>query len=173
MSLPAPLQRIWGRAAGPRIVRALINGLVPQPFRPKLWYRQRVQLADFTPAAATTQELDLNVLFPNNTFPEGVDLLEGAFVQVLALSAGGSLSAVTVSLGDTGDPNGLMTASNTLGGGAAAGDVHRTPAAAEYALRAESAFVPTLTIDTTGDNVDAHTTFDVLVAIPWSPRIEA
>ena len=164
--------RLSGRHAAPETMRAMFSGLVQHAYRPRLWWRQTIDVADFTGAGATTQELDLNVLFPNNTFPNNVDLEEGVIVHNLVLPVGTSITAVTVEVGDTNDPNGLLTASNVLGSGAAVGDVLNTPGAAEYARRPESAFVPTLTINTTGANVSALTAFRVQVCIPWTPRTE-
>ena len=164
--------RLSGRHAAPETMRAMFSGLIQHAFIPKLWWRQIVDVSDFAGVGATTQELDLNVLFPNNSFPMNVDLDEGTHVRNLVLPVGTGISAVTIEVGDTGDPDGLVTASNVLGSGAAAGDLLQTTGAAQYARRPETAFVPTLTINTTGGNVNAQTAFRVQVCIPWNPRTE-
>lgn len=177
MSLPTPLRRIWGRAGGPRVVKALENGLVPYAFVPRLWYQQRITLADFSPTAGTTQTLTLNSLFPNNVFPTDVDLMEGAKVRINALPTG-TPTGLTLTFGGTfgggvgADADGLTTTSNVLGGGAAAGDVLQTPAAARYATRYEAAFSPTIFLTSSGGNLDTLTSLDIEAFIPWTPRVE-
>ncbi len=117
-------------------------------------------------AAAVTQEIDLNVAFPNNTFPTNVQRGE-AYIKREVDFSGGTITAINASVGDANDPNGLVTATNIFTG---AGEGYfGSPAAAEYAMQPESAFVPTLTLDTTGDNVADVTAGRLVVVIPFRP----
>lgn len=174
MALPPALKNISGRHSGPRIVRALMQGQVPYALRPRLWYQQRVTLADFTPAAATSQVLTLDSLFTSNVFPDNVDLLAGACVRNNALPTG-TPTGVTLLLGGTfdsgADDNGLVTSSSLLGGGAAAGDILNTPAAARYGAEACAALDPIVTLGSSGGNLSTLSSIDFTVFIPWSPRV--
>lgn len=165
--------RLGSRGCNADMVRAIESGAFPYPIRFRTWWHQRVRLRDFTPAAATSQALNLNTLFPKNEFPPNVDLLEGHQIKIIALGAGSGITGITVRLGDTNDNDGLLTASNVLGGGAAVGDILQTPAAAEYGNRPESNFVPLLTVATVGGgNISAFTQFDVEALICWTQRTE-
>ena len=167
--------KLTGRHAGPDTIRALHQGRIKWPFKVELWYRQRITLDDFTPAAATTQTLTLNSLFANNTFPATAILEEGCLVRNVALPTG-TPTALTITVGGTFDAgvdaDGLLTTSNLLGGGAAAGDMLNTPAAANYARRYESAFSPTVFLSATGGNLNTLTALDIELLIPWTPRTE-
>jgi hypothetical protein len=154
------------------VVRALQHGTVKHAFRPRLLYRQRVRVGDFTGEGDTDQLLTLNTLFPKNVFPTDVDLLAGATVENLVLPVGASVTAATLRLGDANDDDGLLTVSNWLGSGAAVGDILNTPSAAEYANRYEAAFSPQVRIVFTGGNLSVATAGSFEVVIPWSPRAE-
>jgi hypothetical protein len=141
----------------------------------KFWYRQVIYLDDarraFTPASDTTQSLDLNALFPNNTFPTNVDLLEGAKVRRIIDPTGTGITDFDIEVGGTfdsgADPNGLLTISDIFGEGAGYSE---TVAAAENNRHYESAFAPTVDLTSTGadlDVADLAGAFEVL--IPWSP----
>ena len=137
----------------------------------KFWYHQIVNFDDteLTLPAATTYEIDLNALYTRNVFPEDVDILPGAKARRITDFAGGAISDFDVEVGDTGDPNGLLTASDVFGEGAGY-DV--TPAAAEYARHYESAFAPTLTLTSAGANINVLTAGACEVWIPWAPLKE-
>jgi hypothetical protein len=163
------------RGSSRGVVRALDQDLIKDQFRPRLLYSQLVTVDDFVGAAALTQALNLNALFPKNVFPagaRGVDLLAGTTVENVVLPVGAGITSITIQLGDTFDPNGLLTASNLLGGGAAVGDVLSTPGAAEYANRFESAYSPECLITAIGANLSLLTAISFHVVIPWAPRGE-
>ena len=104
-------------------------------------------------AAATAQAIDLNVAFPALQFPLNVQCGE-AYIRRTTDFAGGSITAMTAQVGDAGDPNGLVTAVDVFTGAAATASHSGTVAAAEYAMHVELAFVPLLTLSTTGDDLD-------------------
>ena len=142
----------------------------------KLYYRTIVYLDAarrvFAPAAAMAQTLDLNALFPNNTFPANVDLRAGAKLKLLEECSGTGILSLDAELGgtfDTGaDPNGLVTSSDVFTGSGLG--YRNTPAAAEYDDQYEAAFEPSLTLTSTGANLDvADLTGAIQVLIPWSP----
>lgn len=167
--------RFGHRGSTRDVMRMLQRGGVPHPMRQRLLYQQIVTVSDFTGAGATTQTLTLNTLFPKNVFPTEADLLAGATVENVVLPVGTSITALTIQLGgvfDAGtDADGLLTASNLLGSGAAVGDVLNTVGAANYANRYESAFSPTVLLTSTGANLSALTAISFKVIIPWTPRL--
>ncbi len=121
-------------------------------------------------AAATTQEFDLDVAFPGREFPNNV-WIEEAYIRRITDFAGGSVSAATVEGGDTGNDDELLTATSVFTGVGAG--FSRTTGAANYALHDESSFVPTFTINTTTDNVDALTAGELDYVIRFRPSIPA
>ena len=166
--------RFGHRSSNAEVLRAIQSNLIPHAMRLRHWYRQVVTVGDFDGDADTDQVLTLNTLYPKNTFPEDVDLLEGASIVNRTLPVGTSLTAASLRLGgvfDAGtDDDGLVTVSNWLGSGAAVGDVLNTPSAANYANRYESAFSPQVRIVFTGANLSAATAGAFEVFIPWTPR---
>lgn len=163
--------RFKGRSANPVIHRMRTSGRFPWLERPLFVWELLITIGDFTGAAATSQELDLAVVYPDFPFPEDVWLEPGAHIVPVTAFSGGAVSASTLELGDTGDPNGLVTASNVFTG-VTTGVSVATPAAAEYALRFEAGYLPVATIRTTTDNVSALTAGRALVRIPFSPARE-
>ena len=149
---------------------ALINalrsgGVIRNAWMPIFLYSQLVSYSDFSDSD-TSEELDLNATFTSNLFPANV-VRRAAYIYVAEDFAGGSVSAATVELGDTGDPNGLLTSTNVFTG--ATNNWVGTPAAAEAEQRVELAFAPTLTLTTTDGNIDTLTAGKVLVCIEYSP----
>jgi hypothetical protein len=120
-------------------------------------------------AAATSQEISLNAAFPASAFPANMQVGE-AYIKRITDFAGGSISALTVQVGDTGDPNGLLTATSVFTGVGAG--YTATVAAAEYAMHPEAAFVPTLTLTATADDLDTITAGRLKVVIPIRPLHE-
>ena len=165
--------RFGHRSSNAEVLRAIQSNLIPHAMRLRHWYRQVVRVGDFVGEGDTDQLLTLNTLYPRNTFPVNVDLLEGACVEIIALPVGTSLTAATIRVGDAGDDDGLLTVSNWLGSGAAVGDILNTPGAAQYANRPEVAgFSPQVRIVATGANWSAATAGAFEVLIPWTPRPE-
>jgi len=163
--------RMKGRSANPIVHRLRTQGRFPWLERPLFVWELLITVGDFTGAGATNQELDLAALYPDNPFVSNVWLEPGAHIVPITAFSGGAVSACTLELGDTGDPNGLVTASNVFTG-VTTGVSVATPAAAEYALRFEASFLPVATIRTTSANVSALTAGRALVRIPFSPARE-
>jgi hypothetical protein len=151
-----------------RVVRGLQSGVFRQAFTGNWCWMQRVRLADFTPAAATTQTLTLNTLFPANPFPEHVE--RGLpLVWVEGQPRGPSITAFNIELGDAGDRDGLISSTNVY----SAGDTYvQTVGAAEFTHRYEEAFSPTLYLAATGANISVLTAFDLVVLIKFEPVVE-
>lgn len=140
------------------------------------YYRQIIYLDSarraFTPAAATSQTLTLNTLFPKNVFPTNVDLRAGAAVRRITDPTGTGITDFDIRVGGTFDAgvdaDGLLTITDIFGEGVG---YSQTPGAANYDRRYESAFSPTVDLVSTGANLDVADlagAFEVL--IPWSPR---
>jgi len=157
-----------GRGANPIIHRKRCNGEFPWMERPPFVWEVEIAVGDFTGAAATSQALDLDALYPGRPFIDDVYLEPGAELILLTAFAGGAVSACTAELGDTDDPNGLVTASNVFTGATLESPIV-TPAAAQYALRPETGFLPLLTLRTTNANVSALTAGRLLARIPFTP----
>jgi hypothetical protein len=138
------------------------------------WYRQIINLDAarrvFTAAAATSQVLTLNSLFPRNVFPRNVDLREGAKVRRIENPTGTGISDFDILVGgvfDAGtDADGLLTITDIFGEGEGYSE---TVGAANYARRYESEFSPTVTLQATGANLTALEAGSFEVLIPWSP----
>lgn len=146
------------------ILRKAMSGSYP-PIALGYWWIQRVRYSDYSDAD-TSQSLSLNVAFPHNAFPAAVFILPGAYIDLIEVFAGGSVSAATMILGDTNDDNGLLTSSNVFTGATLGRTV--TPTAAEYPdTLYESQYVPLLQLDTTTDNIDTLTSGIVDVYIPF------
>jgi hypothetical protein len=148
-------------------IAGLKTGRIPYPIGWVHWFRQRVRFGasvDFTQAAATSQEIDLHAAYPHNLFPANVQRLPGTFLRVPTPLSGASISAVTIEVGDSGDPNGIFLATSVFTGAPAI--LASTPNAAENAARTELSFIPTITVRTTGANVSALVG-EVTVFIPW------
>jgi hypothetical protein len=168
--------RFGHRSSNAEVLRAIQSNAIPHAMRLRHWYRQLVQVGDFVGEGDSDQTLTLNTLYPRNTFPTDVDLLEGATVVNRTLPVGTSLTAASLRLGGVfaagTDDDGLLTVSNWLGSGAAVGDVLNTPSAANYANRYEAAFSPQVRIVFTGAFLSAATAGAFEVFIPWTPRPE-
>ena len=107
-------------------------------------------IADLTAAAVTEAvdiaESDAGVAFPTNVYILGcVAVVDEAF-------AGGTLSALTLEVGDTVDPNELLTASDAFG--ASPFDVFETGGATIPFDAREAAYAPECLVTATGDDVD-------------------
>jgi hypothetical protein len=122
-------------------------------------YNQRVVYSDFSDAD-TSEALDLNATFTSNAFPANVIIL-AAWLQLYDEFAGPSHTAVTLQLGDAGDPNGLIDATNVWTGAGLGRKVGLTT----EVMTQELAYVPLLQIDTTADDVADLTSGDVGVFV--------
>ncbi len=148
------------------MIRSLKSNRVPHAMvGPFFWYQKFDILRAGTLDADTSQTFDLHTYNPANLFPANV--IRGVpMLYVGELFAGGTVAACTASIGDANDPDGLHTAVDVFTG-SALGYRANTVSAAEYARRFESAFIPTLTIDTTTGNVNALTTGELWIGIAF------
>ena len=155
-----------GKGSNPRMIRGLKSGRILHAWAPWLFWRQVITLADFTPAAATSQDLNLHTLFPNNLFPANVIRGPGVLRQ-LAAFGGGSISAFTAALGDD-DNDGIVTATNMFTG-QANGYKASTVSAAEYAPRVETDYIPHVGLASTSANLSALTAGSLEAIIAYRP----
>lgn len=163
--------RMKGRSANPIIHRLRTQGRFPWLERPPFVWELLVTVGDFTGEGDTSQDLNLDTLYPDRPFINNVWLEPGAHVVPVTAFAGGAINAVTIQLGDANDPDGLVTSSSVFTG-VTIGAPIATPSAAEYALRFESAYAPQLRIVTTNGNVSALTAGALLIRIPFTPARE-
>lgn len=119
-----------------------------------------VDTDDFT-TAGTSQAVDVSAGFPANAY-----VLSG-HVELLETLSGGAVSAATVQLGDTADPDELLTSTNVFTGQALGRKW--SPGAFTFGTL-ESGYSPELLVSTTDGNVDDLTTGVVKVIIDyWLP----
>lgn len=181
MSATLPLElQIATRRGNAEAVRADLNGTAPDVSHRIRYWRRNVRIGDFTAAASTSDEIDLFAditaaalgrLGQSGDFPANVWInVAPPYIRRITAFAGGAVSACTAEVGDTGDPNGLVTATNVFTG-ASAGIV-TTPSAAEYGARFEAAYAPTITLRTTTANVSVLTAGELEVVIPYVPMLK-
>ena len=124
-------------------------------------------IADLT-AAATTQAVTL-AGFPADAFPLEVQ------VSVNEFFTGGAITAVTLQIGDAGDPNGLMAALNVFAvTGTDDFSVGTDGVEAEYGSTGparESAYAPEALFTSTTDDVDAATAGRVHIRLYYKQRL--
>lgn len=132
------------------------------------WWIQRVRYSDFS-ETDTSQSLNLNTAFPQNAFPTDAFLTFGptAYLDLIEVFAGGSVSAATLILGVSGNTNGLVESVNVFTGQTlerkyAAGDLYVA------ATLDQAAMAPLLELNTTTDNIDTLTSGIVDVYIPYT-----
>jgi hypothetical protein len=145
-------------------IAKLKNGTLAYPIGWVHWHRVEFRYNDLALNAATSQEIDLNVLYPAKAFPANVQRLPGAFIRVKTPISGGSINSATAALGDTGDPDGIFTATGVFTGVAEVSP--STPGAAENAARTETAYAPTLTL-VASHNLSTATAGFLVILIPW------
>lgn len=159
--------------SNPLLLKAIESGFIRYTERKELLWRVEF---DITLAGAldadTSQQFDLHTYIGSNPtkgvlFPSNVVRLSPCRLNVTTAfvgSAGGCDGIV----GDTGDPDALLTTTAML----TTGEKASTPSAAQYSARVETAFIPTLQIDTTGNNINALTAGVCVIEIPFSPLPE-
>lgn len=130
---------------------------------PIQWHRKTITTADLD-AAGTSDTVDVSTDDDGAELPDGSYVL-GAGVKVRTPFSGGSVSALTVSLGDSGDPDELLTASDVYG--ASSGDWLETGGAYTPWTR-ESDYAVIATFASTGDNVDQLTAGEIEVWIAYA-----
>lgn len=155
----------------PEVMRALENGDVRGAIAYKGTWCQRLKVGEFTGDADGDQTIAFHTYAPHNLFPANVFLMPGHHMVLITAFAGGTVNAATAEVGDTNDPNGLITASG-IWTGVAAGTVLNTPSAAEYALRYEAAYEPNIRLLTTAGNVVALTAGELEVRINFLKLVD-
>jgi hypothetical protein len=167
------LIKIGGRGrSNARVLQAERSGRIPYAIGRLYWWVCRLRLQDFTPDAATAQTIDLNTLASTRlTFPTDV-IRELAYVVPTTAWAGGAVSAMDGLLGDTNDPNGLVTMPDLFTASTDLDQMVASPSAAEYAPRPEAAFAPLVTLNSTGANLDALTAGAMQIVIGFRKRVD-
>lgn len=163
MALDFPIVIAAHGRSNARVLQAERSGRIPYATARLYCWQHTFRLSQITPAGATSQAIDLNAI-ARVAFPPRVRR-ELAIIKPLTAFAGGNVSAITAELGDTDDPNGLVTAIDVFTGSSLLGVETDTSGAAQYAPRIEAAFAPLLTLRTTNDNVSALTTGTLAVEI--------
>lgn len=150
------------------VIRSLKSNRIPHAYAPRFWWYQKFDiLLAGALDADTSQRFDLHTYNPNNLFPANVE--RGLPLLYLGeVFDGGAVTACAGILGDANDDNGLYT-TTALGQGETLGWKANTTAAAEYAPRFESAFIPQLGLDTTNGNINALTTGELWIVIGFNP----
>ena len=121
--------------------------------------------ADLT-ASATTEAVDIALDDDAVTFPANARLLS-ASIELGTVFAGGGAASVTAQVGDTGDPNELLTAT-TIFTGAALAQIY-APGVAVYGVLEAAAYAPECLV-TSDVDVDTLTTGSMRVIIDyWLP----
>lgn len=162
--------------AGSRLVNSLMSSIGGEvifdgnsflmPYKIKIDGSGRI--GTVTLAAAVNQTIDLDVAFPNKTFPNNA-WIHGAYIRKITDFSGGTIATATGEGGDAGDTDGLLTATDIFTG-AGAGIV-QTAAAAEFARRFESSFVPTFRFVTTVGNVNAFVAGELDYFVRFFPAV--
>lgn len=158
-----------------RVLNGLKTGVFRDAFTGSWWWQQRVAFGDFSLNAATSQNVTLATVYPTNPFPTNVDR-STPLVYVVRPLQGGAISASTITMGDSGDADGLVTSTSIytgVSGYLPPNLTSQAPNAAEYADRFEPAFSPQITLGTTSANVNAATGFEFVVMIKFSPAASA
>ena len=150
------------------------NGLIRDVIGGSWWWRQRLRLRDFTPDADTSQRLIFSDVFPNNPFPLRV-IRKSVLVHVEESIVGGTISAGTIIVGDTGDTNGVLEA--------ASGDIFGNDDAILQDLAAvqiaggeqyEGDWATDgfgVQIDSTGGNLNTATALDLTFFVEFTPTL--
>ncbi len=173
MALPFPI-KIGLPGSNRALYHGMRNGIIRDVIGGSWWWRQRVRLRDFTPAAATNQTLVFATLFPNNPFPLRV-IRKSVLVHVEESIVGPSISAGTIIVGDTLDPNGLLEATSgdiLLNDDAILQDLAAVEIAAGETYEAD--FVTDglcFRIDTTGANISVATALDLTFMVEFTPSL--
>ena len=158
-----------GNGGNGRVVNNLKRNLFPFAVNFKwVWYT----VFDITRSVAAleadgSQEFDLHTYDPTNLFPANVERKK-PYVRLITNFTGGAVNASTITVGDTGAANGLITSTSVFSG---APKIIQTVGATEYADRIETAFIPVAVIATTNGNVNALTAGKALIAIAFNPLI--
>lgn len=124
---------------------------------PISYIEHRITHDDFV--AAATSETEAITGFPANAAPLFAE------IKVETDFSGGSVSAATVTVGDAGSANELLTATNVFTGVQNTAWIQTTAAAINGKFQREEAYSPILTITTTSDNAVNLSAGSLLVRI--------
>lgn len=131
-------------------------------------FKFTLEPSDLT-AAATTEAVDISTDDAGVSFPANARVI-GATVDCTTAFTGGSVSACTVQVGDTVDPNELLAATSIF---TATGFTDDPGVYTPFSL--EAAYAPEALVTATGDNVDAITAGRAVIRIyyfkPERPQI--
>lgn len=158
---------IGTNGSNPSVMRALESGSGPShPLQPPHYWNARIRWDDtgITWPAALTHTITLNTLFPNRAFISQV-LRKHPYIHVAELFAGTGITSVTVTVGDAGDADGLLTSTAVH----SSTGRFETSGAAQYSNRIEEAFEPTITFTAVGANLNLLTAGQLVVFIGYHP----
>lgn len=147
----SPLKRGRSKGFGRSLLDLIRNGFRGIPVG-EFTFDFYVKYSDFSDAD-TSEELDLNVTFPKRALPTNIRIRD-TYAELVQEFAGGTVSAATVEVGDTGDPNERFTALNVFTG---AGTGLKTVTEGALPRSFEAAYAPVLKLDTTGGNINTLT----------------
>ncbi len=167
MAFPVAISKYGG--TNQRVLRALKSGRIPYTMGMVYHWMLRLKVGDWTGEADGSQTFDLNTLattLKRPTFPADVEILDGTKCYLVTAFAGGTVNACTVTLGDAGAANGLLTSTSVFTGQALGWK--QTTAATEFRQHYEAAFVPQIVLATTNGNTNALTAGELWVDIPFT-----
>jgi len=140
------VEDVWSFSSGILVGRpaSSASGSGAGLLAPISYIEQRITHADFV--AAATTETEAITGFPANAAPLFAE------IKVETDFSGGSVSAATVTVGDAGSANELLTSTNVFTGVQNTAWIQTTGAALNGKFQREAAYSPILTITTTTDN---------------------
>lgn len=168
--------RPFVRKGGAALIKAMDKGSIRYAPAMGFFWSQEIDFAE-NPGSVGAVALDadgssavnLHTAFPDNLFPKNVVVLwAGMYLQTDI--SGGTISAATVDFGDAGVGDGLIDGTDVFTGAANAwSDDSDEP---EEDAHLETAFVPQLTIATTGGNTNTITAGKLELFIMFVPLPE-
>jgi hypothetical protein len=123
-----------------------------------------------------SQIIDLSATFPHRAFPTNV-WVRRVYTHLITAFSGGTVSAATLSLGDTGNDDEWADLVDVFTGAGTVRVFDTADADAVFAAAqdpvAESAYVPLATLATTGDNVNDLTAGELDIVYEIYPLLAA
>jgi hypothetical protein len=108
-----------------------------------------------------SQTIDLHTACPDHLFPANVYIMGGTYVNVRDAVTG--VTSPTITVGDAGAANGLVTSSALTAG------FKLTLAAAEHHTHPEAAFIPVIVVGCSTEDLDEATGGIFEIVIPYAP----
>lgn len=159
---------------GPAIMDKLLKGQPNIQVGLSLFWKVRFSYTSLTDAD-TSQALDLNTIAgTGKEFPANV-LIKNVFAYLHTTFDGGATSELTIQVGDTGDPNGLVLAKSIhedatgVVGWQQFGYGVELFSTNTLGPRPEAAFVPEALMTSTGGNLNAHTSGNITLVFELLP----